>query len=94
MECFNLTQEHINHHIEEKADYLAPAQLLMNNIFRNTNIFKPDLRLTKYADSVTFRTNLKNNIFANIKKLVNNLEFKFNSCLEYFNINEDLTKKT
>ena len=39
-DCLRLTQDHKNHKIEEKADYLAPAQLLMNKIFKNSNIFK------------------------------------------------------
>ena len=33
MDCFNA--DHKGHSVEEKADYLAPAQLLMNNIFSN-----------------------------------------------------------
>ena len=33
--CFS--QDHRNHNVEEKADYLAPAQLLMNNIFANSS---------------------------------------------------------
>ena len=34
MDCF--TEQHRSHQVEEKADYLAPAQLLMNNIFSNS----------------------------------------------------------
>jgi len=92
-DCLNLKQEHTTHHIEEKADYLAPAQLLMNNIFKNANIYKPDLKFSKYIDCVNFRSNLKNNIFDNLKKLMNDLEIKFNSCLEYFSSSEDMTEK-
>ena len=90
-DCFS--QEHRNHKVEEKADYLAPAQLLMNNIFSNSSLYKADSRLSKYMDCVTFRSNLKLNIFDNLRKLINDLEIKFASCLEYFSTSEDETEK-
>ena len=89
--CFS--QDHRNHNVEEKADYLAPAQLLMNNIFANSSLYKADSRLSKYMDCVTFRSNLKLNIFDNFRKLINDLEIKFASCLEYFSTSEDETQK-
>ena len=90
-DCFS--QSHKGHKIEEKADYLAPAHLLMNNIFSNSSLYKADSRLSKYMESITFRTNLKLNIFDNLRKMINDLEFKFASCLEYFSITEDETEK-
>ena len=90
-DCFG--QEHKNHRVEEKADYLAPAQLLMNKIFSNSSFYKADSRLSKYMDCVTFRSNLKLNIFDNLRKLINDLEIKFASCLEYFSTCEDETEK-
>ena len=91
MDCFN--QDHKNHNVEEKADYLAPAQLLMNNIFSNSSLYKADSRLSKYMDCVNFRSNLKLNIFDNLRKLINDLEIKIASCLEYFSTCEDETEK-
>lgn len=90
-DCFS--RSHRGHKIEEKADYLAPAHLLMNNIFSNSSLYKADSRLSKYMESMTFRTNLKLNIFDNLRKMINDLEFKFASCLEYFSISEDETEK-
>ena len=90
-DCFS--QDHKNHRIEEKADYLAPAQLLMNRIFSNSSLYKADSRLSKYMDCVTFRSNLKMNIFDNLRKLINDLEIKFASCLEFFSTSEDETEK-
>ena len=87
MDCFSA--DHRNHKVEEKADYLAPAQYLMNNIFSNSNIFRADARLSKYMDCVNFRSNLKLNIFDNLRKMINELELKFSSCLEYFSTSED-----
>ena len=91
MDCFN--QNHKSHSVEEKADYLAPAQLLMNNIFSNSSLYKADSRLSKYMECVNFRSNLKLNIFDNLRKLINDLEIKFASCLEYFSTCEDETEK-
>ena len=91
MDCF--TEDHRSHQVEEKADYLAPAQLLMNNIFSNSALFRADSRLSKYMDSVNFRSNLKLNIFDNLRKMINELEIKFSSCLEYFSTSEDETEK-
>ena len=91
-EC--LSQDHRNHYlVEEKADYLAPAQILMNKIFSNFSIYKADSRLSKYRDCLTYRSNLKTNIFDNLRKLINDLEIKFASCLEYFSTSEDETEK-
>ena len=91
MDC--LSEDHKNHKVEEKADYLAPAQLLMNNIFSNSALYRADSRLSKYMESVNFRSNLKLNIFDNLRKLINDLEIKFASCLEYFSTCEDETEK-
>ena len=91
MDCFNA--DHKGHSVEEKADYLAPAQLLMNNIFSNSALFRADSRLSKYMECVNFRSNLKLNIFDNLRKMINDLEIKFASCLEYFSTSEDDTEK-
>ena len=82
MEC--LGQHHTNHKIEEKSDYLAPAKILMNKIFSNSSLFKADSKLSKYSDCITFRSNLKLKIFDDLRKLINDLEVQFASCLEYF----------
>ena len=91
MDCF--TAEHNNHKVEEKADYLAPSHLLMNNIFSNSSLYRADSRLSKYMECVNFRSNLKLNIFDNLRKMLNELEIKFASCLEYFSSCEDETEK-
>ena len=61
--CFN--QEHKEHIVKEKADILAPSHLLMNKIFSNSSLYKSDPKLSKYEESISFRTNLKFNIFKN-----------------------------
>ena len=91
MDCFNA--DHKGHKVVEKADYLAPAQLLMNNIFSNSALFRADSKLSKYMDCVNFRSNLKLNIFDNLRKMINELESKFSLCLEYFSTSEDETEK-
>ena len=91
MDCLN--EDHRNHQVVEKADYLAPAQLLMNSIFSNSALYRADSRLSKYMDCVNFRSNLKLNVFDNLRKMINDLETKFASCLEYFSTCEDETEK-
>ena len=91
MECF--MQEHKNHKVEDKSNYLAPAQLLMNNIFSDSSLYKADSKLSKYINCVTFRSNLKLNYFYNIRKLIDDLELKIASCLEYFSVSEDESEK-
>ena len=88
-----ISQTHSNHKIAEKADYLAPAQLLMNTIFSDSSLYKADARLSKYLDCTNFRANLNLNIFDNLRKLINALEIKFASCLEFFSTSEDVTEK-
>ena len=88
-----LKQDHSNHNIVEKADYLAPAKLLMDNIFSNSSLYKTDSRLSKYSDCSSFRTDLKINIFDNLRKLINELEIKFDSCLDFFSRWESVTEK-
>lgn len=89
-ECF--FQEHMNHLVEEKADYIAPAQLLMRTIFSNSSLYRADSRLSKYMDCVTYRSNLKLNIFDSLRKLIDDLEARFASCLEYFSTCEKETE--
>ena len=91
MDC--LGEDHRNHQVVEKADYLAPAQLLMNSIFSNSALYRADSRLSKSMDCVNFRSNLKLNVFDNLRKMINDLEIKFASCLEYFSTCEDETEK-
>ena len=44
-------------------------------------------------DCSSFRTDLKINIFEKLRKLINELEIKFDSCLEFFNRCENETEK-
>ena len=65
----------------------------MNSIFSNSALYRADSRLSKYMDCVNFRSNLKLNVFDNLRKMINDLEIKFASCLEYFSTCEDETEK-
>ena len=87
------SQDHKDHKVEEKADYLSPAQLLIGKMFSNSSLYKADSRPSKSMDCISFRSKLKLQIFDNLRKLINDLEVKFDSCLEFFSISEDETKK-
>ena len=93
IDCYTISHEHINHKIEEKSDYIAPAELLMNNIFKNAPIFRADPKVSKYMDSIKIRSELKENLFENLRKLINNIENKFSLCLQYFSEKEDLSER-
>ena len=90
-ECFSLG--HNNHEVEEKADYLMPAKILMERIFANTFMFKSDPKLSNYMSCVSFRSIIKTEIFDRMRQLINELENKCINCLEFFSFNEDSTEK-
>ena len=90
-ECFSLG--HNNHEVEEKADYLMPAKILMERIFANTFMFKSDPKLSNYMSCVSFRSIIKTEIFDRLRQLISELENKCINCLEFFSFNEDSTEK-
>ena len=90
-ECFSIS--HNNHEVEEKADYLMPAKILMERIFANSYMFKSDPKFSNYMSCVSFRSIIKTEIFDRMRQLINELENKCINCLEYFSFNEDSTEK-
>ena len=90
-ECFSIS--HNNHEVEEKADYLMPAKILMERIFANSFMFKSDPKLSNYMSCVSFRSIIKTDIFDRMRQLINELENKCINCLEFFSFNEDSTEK-
>ena len=90
-ECFSIS--HNNHEVEEKADYLMPAKILMERIFENSFMFKSDPKLSNYMSCVSFRSIIKTDVFDRMRQLINELENKCINCLEFFSFNEDSTEK-
>ena len=90
-ECFSIS--HNNHDVEEKADYLMPAKILMERIFANSFMFKSDPKLSNYMSCVSFRSIIKTDIFDRMRQLLNELENKCINCLEFFSFNEDSSEK-
>ena len=90
-ECFSIS--HNNHEVEEKADYLMPAKILMERIFANSFMFKSDPKISNYMSCVSFRSIIKTEIFDRMRQLINELESKCINCLEFFSFNEDSTEK-
>ena len=84
---------HRTHEVKEKADYLIPAKYIMSRIFYNSNAFRTDPRLSTYIESVNLRTTLKDQLFANLRNLLNELEQKCTALLEFYGISEDTTEK-
>ena len=90
-ECFSVS--HNNHEVEEKADYLMPAKIIMERIFANSFMFKSDPKISNYMSCVSFRSIIKTDIFDRLRQMVNELESKCINCLEFFSFNEDSTEK-
>ena len=90
-ECFSAS--HNNHEVEEKADYLMPAKIIMERIFANSFMFKSDPKISNYMSCVSFRSIIKTDIFDRLRQMVNELESKCINCLEFFSFNEDSTEK-
>ena len=90
-ECFSIS--HNSHEVEEKADYLMPAKILMERIFANSFMFKSDSKLSNYLQCVSFRSIIKTDVFDRLRQLINELENKCINCLEFFSFNEDSTEK-
>ena len=84
---------HKGHEVKEKADYLIPAKYIMSRIFYNSNSFRTDPRLSTYIESVNLRTTLKDQLFANLRNILNELEQKCTSLLEFYGVSEDTTEK-
>lgn len=91
--CTDCVILHNEHNIKEKADYLMPAKFIMNKIFADSYLYKADPSLSMYSQSVSFRNNLKINIFSQLRAAIDELERKCNSCLEFFSRIEDKTEK-
>lgn len=90
-DCLN--GKHKSHQYEEKADFLLPPKYLMEKIFAETYIYKPDAKLSKSLDCIKFRSEVKFNIFANLRKLLDDLEKKCSSCLQFFSENENVSQR-
>ena len=90
-ECFS--ESHNNHEVEEKADYLMPAKILMERIFANSFMYKSDPKISNYMSCVSFRSIIKTDIFDHLRHLITELENKCINCLEFFSFNEDSTEK-
>jgi len=90
-ECFSLF--HSSHEVEEKADYLMPAKILMERIFSDSFMYKSDSKISNYMSCVSFRSIVKTEIFDKMRQLINELENKCINCLEFFSFTEDSTEK-
>ena len=90
-ECHN--SSHKLHIIKEKADYLIPAKKLIKNIFDNSSVFKAETIPSNIMDCINYLSDLKNKIFPFIRTLIDALEVKIQSSLEYFCYKENEAKK-
>lgn len=66
--------EHVNHEVKEKTDYVLPSKLLMEKIFKDAYNYIPDKNKDKIGEADSFSILMKNEIFVNLKSLVESME--------------------
>ena len=81
-ECFG--QFHGKHTVEEKANYLAPTKIIIDKMFNNSQIKKQDISISEYNNCHKFLSNIKYNIFSDLRQLLDNLEKKIEDSLLFF----------
>lgn len=79
-----LIQVHVNHNVEEKGNYLFPAKKIIDRIFANSSIDKQNFNISQYSNCIKYLSNLKFMSFNSIRQLLENLEMKFEKCLNFF----------
>ena len=86
--CYNCLQsEHMNHIWKEKIDLLAPAEILIREIFRDKENFKTKSEFDKTYDLISFKMQMKNQYFDYLRKMIDQIEFKVNELIDNFNFN-------
>ena len=75
--CLNCINDfHKNHSIKEKIDYLAPSEIIINNIFKDDDKYKVNPEFSKYKEIMDFRSNIIkcfDTIYTNLKTMENKI---------------------
>jgi hypothetical protein len=86
--CYNCLQSgHMNHLWKEKIDLLAPAEVLIREIFRNKEDYKINSDYDKTSELFAFKIKMKNEIFDYLRNMINVIENKINDVIDNFNYN-------
>ena len=84
--CYNCLQSgHMNHLWKEKIDLLAPAEVLIREIFRNKDDYKINSDYDKTTELLSFKLKMKNEIFDYLRNMINVIENKINDVIDNFN---------
>ena len=85
---------HKEHNIKEKYDYLAPANFLIDKIFKDSILFLADEKYdsTKLANDLKMK--VKNILFSQLHKMIDKIELNINDFINYYIDNISLAKKT
>jgi hypothetical protein len=77
----------MNHLWKEKIDLLAPAEVLIREIFRNKEDYKINSDYDKTSELFAFKIKMKNEIFDYLRNMINVIENKINDVIDNFNYN-------
>jgi hypothetical protein len=84
--CYTCIQNgHMNHLWKEKIDLLAPAELLIREIFRNKEDYKVRAEFDKTTELISFKMKMQNEYFDYLKNMINQIQIKFNDLIDSFN---------
>ena len=81
--CFD--DNHKNHYVKEKYDYLAPTQILINNIFSDSKQFYANENYDKTFMAFELKERLNKVLFVQLKNMIDQIAFKLNDVIDYFN---------
>ena len=81
--CFD--ENHKNHYVKEKYDYLAPTQILINNIFSDSKQFYADENYDKTFMAFELKERLNKVLFVQLKNMIDQIALKLNDVIDYFN---------
>ena len=81
--CFD--ESHKTHDVKEKYDYLAPTKLLIDRIFSDSLNYYADEKYDKTFVASELKERLNKVIFAQLKKMIEQIENKLNDVIDYFN---------
>ena len=86
--CYNCLQSgHLNHLWKEKIDLLAPAEILIKEIFRDKENYKINSDFDKTTELLSFKIKMKNEIFDYLRKMIDQIEIQINNVIDNFNYN-------
>ena len=81
--CFD--ENHQNHNVKEKYDYLAPTKLLVDRIFSDSIKYYANENYDKTFSASELKERLNRVLFEQLKSMITQITNKLNDVIDYFN---------